>query len=165
MSLHCPLRACWQKRGQQTRVAATAYYAQEVQHLFGAYNWFSDQVTVLPQNGKTVQHVIDFLEHLLRTVYPTQPLVLVWDNAPIHRSPQVQAFLSLFEPRVVVCWLPPYSPDLNLIERFWKHLKDHACANKLFPTLDRLLVNIHRLVTAQNRPGDPHRITFAKSFP
>jgi transposase len=133
--------------------------------LFGAYHRFTDQVTMLPQAGKTVQHLIDFLEHLLGTVYPTQRLGLVWDNAPIHRSPQVQAFLSLYEPRMVACWLPPYSSELNRIERFWKHLKDHACANKRFPTLDRLLVNIQRLVTAQNHPGDPHRITFAKSFP
>jgi transposase len=150
------------RRGSQAQVAAPPYRPQETQHLFGAYNWRTDQVVVHPKPAKTARHFIDFLEHLLLQVYPTQTLVL--DNAPSHHSNQMKAFLSLFEQRVVVFWLPPYRPELNLIERFWKHLKDKACANKLFPTLDRLLDNIQRLVTAQNRPGDPSRILFAKYF-
>jgi hypothetical protein len=31
----------------------------------------------------------------------------------------------------MVMWLPTYCSDLNPIERFWRHFKDLACANKL----------------------------------
>jgi hypothetical protein len=64
---------------------------------------------LLPKPAKNAQHFIDFLQHLFLQVYPHHNLVLVLDNAPFYRSNQVNAFLSLFE-------------------RFWKHLKDRACA-------------------------------------
>lgn len=152
------------KRGHQLGIPAGPHRPQETQHLFGAYNWLSNTVTVVPQSAKKAATFIDFLEHLFLHVYPHDKLVLVLDNAPFHHSNQVKAFLSLFEQRVVVFWLPPYCPKLNLIERFWKHLKDNACPNKLFPTLDHVLHNVQRMVTAQNRPDDPSRILFSNNL-
>ena len=150
--------------GQQLSIPIAPHRHQETQHLFGAYAWATNTVTVVPKPAKKARHFIDFLEYLFMEVYPHDNLVLVIDNAPFHHSHQVKAFLSVFEHRVRVFWLPPYSPDLNLIERFWKHLKDHACPNKLFPTLDQVIHNVQRLVTAQNRPGDPSRILFSNNF-
>jgi len=53
------------------------------------------------------------------------------DNTSYHKSASAFAALSLFEHRVMVVWLPPHCSDLNPIERFWRHLKDRDCANKL----------------------------------
>ncbi|KAB2904000.1 MAG: hypothetical protein F9K27_11200 [Anaerolineae bacterium] len=36
--------------------------------------------------------------------------------------------MSLFEHRVQVFWLPQYCPELNIIERFWMHLRHTAWA-------------------------------------
>lgn len=63
--------------------------------------------------------------------YPTGHVVLVSENFPYHKSASALAALSLFEHRVMIIWLPPYCSDLNPIERFWRHLKDLACANTL----------------------------------
>ena len=115
--------------------------------------------------AKNANSFLDYLEQLLTVEYPSQRLVLVLDNAPFHHSRQVQAYLSLFEQRVLVCWLPPYSPDLNLIERFWKHLKDHVLANKLFLNPTALSAHVQRLVAAQNQPGHPLRLAFSNYFP
>jgi transposase len=38
-----------------------------------------------------------------------------------------------------IYWLPPYCPDLNLIERLWEHLKRTVLANVLYRTLDDLV--------------------------
>jgi transposase len=35
--------------------------------------------------------------------------------------------------------LPPYSPEINPIERFWQHLKDRWLSNRIFETLDDVL--------------------------
>ncbi|MBC7809729.1 MAG: transposase, partial [Burkholderiales bacterium] len=108
---------------------------------------------------------IAFLEHLLLDQYPTSSLVLVMDNAPFHRSKATQAALSLFQHRLVVFWLPPYCPTLNPIERFWKHLKDIALANHLFPSVPALLDSLNRVLTAQNEPSHPLHLSFANYFP
>ncbi len=61
-----------------------------------------------------------------------------------------------------VLWMPKYSPNLNLIERVWGHLKRSALANVFHGTVGRLVVAIARAVRAFNdRANDMMRILFA----
>jgi len=73
------------------------------------------------------------------------------------------AFLSLFEPRVIVIWLPAYSPDMNLIERFWKHLKQRITANRLFAAVHDMLLAIQTELVAQNCLDYNSRFSFSKT--
>ena len=58
-----------------------------------------------------------------------------------------------------------YSPNLNLIERLWGHLKRKALSDLFFRTASRLLVAIHRAVTALNNAGNDFlRILFSTHF-
>jgi len=86
------------------------------------------------------------------------------DNAAYHSSKSVRAALSLFEPRVRVFWLPKYCPTLNPIERFWRHLKDLACANKLDQSLENLAHRVSSVMNHQNSSGDDLRISFLKNY-
>lgn len=151
------------KRGQQKTIPAFTGKRSYL-HEIGAYNYRTDCVTSLHVERKNSQSFIAFLEHLLVHTYPTQAVVLVMDNASYHYSASVQAVLSLFAHRVRVFWLPQYCPELNLIERFWKHLKEKAWVNKLFPTLASLRDNVTRILNAQNDITSPLRIRFAKDF-
>jgi transposase len=72
--------------------------------------------------------------------------------------------LTLFAHRVHVIWLPQYCPELNPIERFWRHLKQTAWANTLFDTIDALCQNVRRILAQQNEPSFSERFTFAKLF-
>jgi transposase len=65
---------------------------------------------------------------------------------------------------VLVLWLPPYSPDLNPIERFWKHLKATACANHLYASIDQLLQSVRDLITAHNQFDHDLHLSFSKNF-
>ena len=148
LSLRPPLRACWMKRGQQKRITLPTQRAHC--HLFGAYNWRNDTLTWLFTERQNSEAFIAFLEHLLVDTYPTQEVVLVLDNASFHTSEPALAALSLFEHRLQVFWLPPRSPELNPIERFWRHLKDRACANSLRATLFALRQSIEIVLHLQN---------------
>jgi hypothetical protein len=163
LNLHPPLRACWMKQGEQKRIATPGQ--QRSHHLFGAYNWANDRVTWQAAERKDSEHFIAFLESLLIEQYPTGAVVLVLDNAPYHKSAASLAALSLFEHRVWVFWLPPYCSTLNLIERFWRHLKDNVCVNKLFPNMDHLLAATNACLLAQNDLTNSHRFTFSKLNP
>ncbi|SFA50668.1 DDE superfamily endonuclease [Anoxybacillus pushchinoensis] len=56
--------------------------------------------------------------------------MLVLDNARIHHAKMVQAFLDGEEGDAFhFIFLPPYSPQLNPIERLWKWLKDEVIVN------------------------------------
>jgi transposase len=76
------------------------------------------------------------LRHVGR-LYPAAKnprVVLVIDNAPWHRGGPVDEALAE-NPHLEFKRLPSYSPQLNVIERFWKKLRRRATHNRLFDTL------------------------------
>lgn len=62
------------------------------------------------------------------------------DNGRFHTTKAVLAFLEQNKERIEIYWLPPYCPDLSLIERLWGQLKRTVLANVLYKTLDDLVV-------------------------
>jgi transposase len=76
------------------------------------------------------------LRHVARA-YPAekhQRVVLIIDNAPWHRGKPIDEALAE-HPHLQFKRLPSYSPQLNVIERFWKALRRRATHNRLFMTL------------------------------
>ena len=52
------------------------------------------------------------------------PSVLVLDNASIHRARVVSERRTDWLARgLTLCYLPPYSPELNRLELLWRHFK------------------------------------------
>ncbi len=71
--------------------------------------------------------VVDFLRALVRHI--RQPLILVWDRLPAHRSRMVRDYLSSLEGRIQAEYLPSYAPELNPVEYIWAHWKQHELPN------------------------------------
>ena len=66
----------------------------------------------------------------IRDAHPEGPIHIVWDNARYQHTPVVRAVAKLLG--IELNYLPPYSPNLNSIERVWKFVKKKALANKSF---------------------------------
>lgn len=158
-----PILKCWMKIGTQKRIPMPTARRQS-QILAGALNWRTEQVHCRELAHLDSENIIAYLEWLLTEVYPQQQVVLVLDNAAFHHSAAVQAALTCFEQRVLVLWLPPYSPDLNPIERFWKHLKATVCANYLYASIDQLLQSVRDFIAAHNSSDYDLHLSFSKNF-
>jgi transposase len=87
----------------------------------------------------TGQEVLAFLRQLLRAI--RGPIVLVWDNAPIHRRALVQRYLEA-HPRVQVIPFARYVPELNPVEFVWTQLSQYL-AGRAPATLGELAWLIH----------------------
>jgi transposase len=158
-----PVLKCWMKVGVQKRIPmATAQRKSQV--LAGVLNWRSEQVHCRELARLDSENIVAYLEWLFTDVYPHQQIVLVLDNASFHHSAAVQAALTCFEHRVLVLWLPPYSPDLNPIERFWKHLKATVCANHLYASVEQLIQSVRDFITAHNTLETGCHLSFSKHF-
>ena len=72
---------------------------------------------------------------IIREDYPDgKPIFIFLDNAAYNRSYEVQNHaLTLW---ITLSYLPPYSPNLNLIERLRKFMKIKLVKNKYYETLD-----------------------------
>jgi transposase len=152
------------KRGQQKIIPALHPGTKQHRHILGAYCWNDDEIRWQVADWKNSQIFIEFIEYLLVEQYPTGRIILVMDNVSYHKSAAALAALSLFEHRLFVIWLPPYCPELNLIERYWKHLKDLACANKLHNSLEELVASAEHILSQQNDPASNLRLTFSKNL-
>jgi transposase len=156
------LVACWMKRGCQKRIATPG--KQQWCHLFGAYNWVTDEVVYQVADKRNSEAFIAFLEHLVRQNSGARPLVLVLDNGSIHHSLASQAAFAVLENRLLPLFLPRYCSQLNPIERFWKYLKASACANKLFPDMTALVASVEKVLQEQNNTCSPSRFMLLKNF-
>ncbi|MDE5022794.1 transposase, partial [Francisella tularensis subsp. holarctica] len=69
-----------------------------------------------------------FEEHLCPSLKPKTPIVM--DNASFHKSSKLIEIAKKFD--VQILYLPPYSPDINPIEKVWANFKKilRFCAQK-----------------------------------
>jgi len=95
--------------------------------------------------------------------YPRQHLILVLDNASYH-SKTVRAASSLYDHRLMVIWLPKYSPFLNPIERFWLHFKQLGIANRLHCSLKDLQHSVDEVMQHQKTLLHSNRLLLPKKF-
>ncbi len=86
-----------------------------------------------------------YLEHLAAT-YPGKRILLIWDRAGWHNSKGLRV-----PPNIRCEALPPYSPELNPVERLWQWLRRHVTRNQLFDSQEALM---DRLTGALRKP-DP----------
>jgi transposase len=89
---------------------------------------------------------VAFAAHLrdIARAYPARKspeVIIMIDNAPWHRGPLMAQVLAAY-PHLRLKRLPSYSPQLNVIERFWRVLRRRATHNRLFATMAAVRVTL-----------------------
>lgn len=69
-------------------------------------------------------------------------VVVIADNARYHHAKLHADWRNNQAPHFVLDFLPPYSPDLNPIERLWKLTRKLCLHNRYFPTLDDVVQSV-----------------------
>jgi transposase len=87
-------------------------------------------VTVRNLTYITAETVCELL-HLLVGSSPGIPITVILDNARYQRCVLVQSVAQRLG--IELLYLPTYSPNLNLIERFWKFVKKQCLYSKYYP--------------------------------
>jgi hypothetical protein len=70
--------------------------------------------------------------------------------------------LLLIEECYATCSKDLHCSTLNMIERFWRHLKDQVCVDTLYPAMEQLIDSVVLELTYQNDPLYPERFTCSK---
>ncbi|MBD2424362.1 transposase, partial [Phormidium sp. FACHB-1136] len=72
-------------------------------------------------------------------------ILIILDNASIHKKAEILEKIAKEMPNIVLEFLPPYSPDYNLIELVWHSAKEFI-ANRLFESIEDLEALVHNLL-------------------
>jgi len=118
----------WIKKGEEKGLLSNT--GRERVNINGAYNIEDHEVTIREDESINAQSTIALFEQLLEK-YPLVTLYIILDNARYYRSKLVQEFLETHS-RIKLVFLPPYSPNLNLIERLWKFFKEETTHNMYY---------------------------------
>lgn len=87
-------------------------------------------------NAEAVCHLLE----TLRQKFPGGRLVLAMDNARYQRCQKV--FDKATALNIELLFLPPYSPNLNLIERLWKFVRKEVLYNESYKNFDEFCTAI-----------------------
>ena len=71
--------------------------------------------------------------------HPTGTIYVAWDNAGTHEDDEVEAVVRAAAGRLILLYLPTYSPWLNPIEMLWRHFRREVTHGELFANMQALL--------------------------
>lgn len=120
-------RRSWSKVGERSLLPQKQGFTNS--YLFSAINPVTgESFHLLGFDDMNTETEYLFLTELKKT-HPQEPVVVVIDNAPCHKPKILHSIDGL-----TLVYLPPYSPELNPVERFFEEVR-RATANTLFTTL------------------------------
>jgi len=118
---HPRLAKVWRRRGCVLRVPAAGEDKKFA--VFGGLDYASGRVVWRTSATKDGAAFVRFLDHLAGA-FPDGQMVVVLDNVGYHKRHEVRRWWIAHRDRIRPLWLPAYAPELDLIERVWRHLKD-----------------------------------------
>ncbi len=147
------LRAMWSPKGQQVMIPTPA---QPTRHYgIGAVNYHTGETVVLVKRHKRRREIAEVLQALVDK-HPTGTIYVAWDNANTHEDDEVEAVVRGAAGRLVLLYLPTYSPWLNPIEMLWRHFRREVTHCELFPTVKALLTATREFFERYNQA--PHLV-------
>ena len=93
-------------------------------------------------NAQSCWQFLNQLHH--KSLRSAKRVVVILDNAKYHHALLHKAWREEVKPRFTLDFLPPYSPELNPIERVWKLTRRLCLHNVYFPKLDQVCKSTER---------------------
>jgi transposase len=118
----------WIKKGKEQTLKTNT--GRQRININGAYDIENHKAIIREDESINAQSTIALLKQMLEE-QPLGMLYIILDNARYYRSNLVQEFI-LKNDRVKFMFLPPYSPNLNIIERLWKIFKKKTTYNEYY---------------------------------
>ena len=132
--MHPSLMAAWAPPGQRPVIDTWDSHQRRV--LYGSVNPRTGALDLLWSNSLCGPAMVAHLEQIARS-YPTGRVYVVMDNGGAHHSKLVENWFAQ-QRRLRPFYLPPYSPDLNPIERLWKDYRSQVLHNHRYRQVSEL---------------------------
>lgn len=118
-------------------------------NILGALNIMTHAVITVSNDTYINSQSVCKLLSKLRQVNGSRPITVFLDNAPYQRAALVQDKAD--ELKIDLEFLPSYSPNLNLIERFWKFTKQKCLYSKYYETFESFSATIRDFVSTASK--------------
>jgi transposase len=120
----------WIKKGKVKELKSNT--GRKRLNINGAINIENMSPVVGYSNSINAQSTISLLKKIESKHPNAESIYMICDNARYYRSQKVKEYLE--RSKVKLVFLPPYSPNLNLIERLWKYFRKIVLYDKYYET-------------------------------
>ena len=146
----------WQPRGRTLALPSAASPRANVLGFLSPTNQSQFHTVIGRVTSATVIAALDAFA--AQTARAGKLRLVVLDNAPIHTSRAFQARVTdWFRQGVGLHWLPPYCPELNLIEILWRKIKYEWLPPRAYLGFDHLKSELQNIL---DQFGSKYMITF-----
>src|SRR5262245_60367413 len=144
----------WQLVGERLELASAHGPRQNLLGFFNLRHQFHSFAFEGSIDTHTVIHCFDLFNGRRK-----KPALVVIDNAPIHSSDEFEEEVERWEEDdLYVRFLPPYSPELNLIEILWRKIKYDWLPLDAYQGFKKMTEALFEVIRGI---GSKYRITFA----
>ena len=144
----------WMLAGRQTIVVTPG--KNEKRYIAGALAFDGGDLIFVSGDRKKTALFIALLKKLQQKHPDARRIHLILDNYSIHSSKILQRYLARQDGLFVLHFLPPYCPNANKIERFWRDLHANVTRNHRCGTMDELMKEVRRYLNAVARKRRRH---------
>jgi len=122
----------WIKTGEEKQVLSNS--GRQRISVNGAIDIESMQAVSTRTVVTNAKSIVQLLKKIEEQSRKSGNIHVILDNARYNHSKIVQAYVK--HSRITLHYLPPYSPNLNPIERLWKFFKGEVIKNKYYATFN-----------------------------
>jgi transposase len=120
-------RACWAPVPQRPMVSRAL--VREFRYEYAAVSPWSGDLDYMTAEKMNTESMSIFLKQVSKA-HDQDFIVMILDGAPSHKGKELQV-----PENMLLVFLPPYSPELNPVERLWNVLRRDYFANRVFDSL------------------------------
>jgi len=118
----------WIKKGETKEIKSNTGRSRI--NIHGAYNPATQEVIIHEDETLNTENTKKFFSQLEEYYDNKDKIYLILDNARYYKNKEIDVYLKTS--RIKVLYLPPYSPNLNLIERLWKFMRKKVINDKFY---------------------------------
>jgi transposase len=125
----------WQMKGVKGTKQVKSNTGRRRLNIIGALDPITlEPIIILTEANCNTELMVSYLTHIREQNKEAGVIYAILDNAGYNRSYEVRDIAQSLG--IELIFLPPYCPNLNLIERLWKYFKKKVMKNKYYQTFE-----------------------------
>lgn len=132
LSTQTTFQKIWLPQGEYPKIEVAS--SKEARSIYGFLNLKNGKEHAFKTNWQNMYITAEILGKL-RLVYPTQKILLIWDQAPSRQGHTAQEFIES-DGQIKTIYFPRAAPEENPQEHVWKKGRGHVSHNQYIQKID-----------------------------
>ncbi len=124
----------WGRRGERSEIKTNTGRSRI--NIQGALNAKTFEIVIEMSDSINAKTTLEFLKKLENKHSDMDEINIILDNARYHHAKLIRDYLNESKSKIRLNFIPSYSPNLNIIERYWKFFKSNVLTKHHYDFLD-----------------------------